>query len=99
MEIQHYIAALVAIGVLNWAVRRYGSRRANKPTFLATAGLPILLWIGLMAFLLIRDGVSTVQGRYFSILLMIVGACTVATSAVALLGQTLGRPPKGPGSR
>jgi asparagine N-glycosylation enzyme membrane subunit Stt3 len=99
MEIQHYVAALVAIGALNWAVRRFGSHRANKLTFIATAGMPILLWIGLIAFLLVRDGVSTFQGRYFSILLMIVGACTVATSAVALLGQTLGRPRKGARNR
>ncbi len=92
MQLQHYLAALVAIAALNWAGRRFASPRANKFAFLATAGMPIALWIGLMAYLLFRDGVSTFQSRYFSILLMLVGGCTIATAAAALLGQALGRP-------
>jgi len=35
--------------------------------------------------------VSTLESRYFSILLMIVGASTIATSAAALIGQALSR--------
>ena len=92
MELKHYVAALLAIGALNWAVRRFGSAQANKLVFLGTAGTPILLWAGLMAFLLFRDGLTTFQGPYFSTLLMIVGGVTVLTAVSALLGQALGRP-------
>jgi hypothetical protein len=92
MEMSHYVAALLLIGALNFGSRRFGPPGANKPVFLATAGMPIFLWIGLMAFLLFRDGVSTLHDRYFSLLLMLVGGATMATAATALLGQALGRP-------
>ena len=91
MQLAYYVAALVLIGFVNWAVARSRSRRTNKLTFFATAGAPIALWIGLMAYLLARDGLSTFESPYFSLLLMVVGGCTVATSAAALAGQALGR--------
>jgi hypothetical protein len=91
MGLEHYVAALLAIAALNWGGSRFASRQANKLAFLATAGMPIVLWIGLMGFLLARDGVSAFQGRYFSIMLMMVGGFTVLTAASALIGQALGR--------
>ena len=92
MELKHYIAALLVIGALNWGAARFALPQARKLVFLASAAMPLVLWIGLMAFLLVRDGASTFQGRYFSIVLMVAGGCTVLTTAAALLGQVLGRP-------
>lgn len=95
MQIEHYLAALVLVAILNWTGRRFASRQANRLMFLATAAAPIVLWVGLIIFLLVRDGTSTFADPNFSLLLTVAAVATAVTSAVALLGQTLGRPRSG----
>ena len=92
MDMRHYAAALLVVGVLNWVGSRLASRQANKLLFLATAGMPIVLSAGLIGFLLFRDGAATFRGEYFSVLLIMVVGATVLTAAAALIGQALGRP-------
>ena len=92
MGIGYYVALLLVVAVMNWTGRRYGSRAANKLIFVATAGSPIILSVGLMAVLLVRDGASIFADPYLPTLLLVVGACTILTCLAALIGQVLGRP-------
>jgi hypothetical protein len=91
MTLMHYVVALIAIAAANWVAARRASTVVSKLLFVATASSPLIFWLGLNAWLLVRDGFSTFQDPYFVVLLMIVAGFTVATAVTAFLGRELAR--------
>ena|SRR5215213_5189566 len=87
---QYYILGLLIIGVGNWLASRYASRQISRGVFAVTALAPMIFWLGLNAWFLIRDGFRTFHDPYFFVLLMTVAGFTVATTISAFLGRDLG---------
>jgi hypothetical protein len=91
MTLTHYVFGLIAIAAANWAAARWASAQVSKLLFLTTAISPMIFWLGLNAWFLLRDGFRSFQDPYFFVLLMMLAGFTVATAITAFLGRDLGR--------
>jgi hypothetical protein len=81
---------LIFIVAANFIAERFCPAPAKRITVVLTAGLPIIVAVALIAKFAHRDGLSaTFEDAYFFLFLLLVGVGTLATTATALLGQSL----------
>ena len=90
MTLTHYVAGLIAIAATNWVATRFASATVSKLLFVLTALSPMIFWLGLNLWFLLRDGIRTFHDPYSFVLLMILAGFTVATAITAFLGRDFG---------